>query len=99
MCDTKSEIIICRHVQTRETAPQVLFGEDGEVQYAVCYKCAADIDERVITDPTTTTANIAHLKVFCPEHATQMGVPDKMPGLHPVYEFYADKWNEAPCVD
>ena len=94
-----SDVIVCRHIQTRETVPQVLFGEEGVVQYAVCYKCAEDINEcDVVADPTAETANIAHCKVFCAEHAAEVGVPDKMPGPHPVYEFYADKWNEAPLA-
>jgi hypothetical protein len=93
-----SDIIVCRHVQTREIAPQVLFGEDGEVQFAGCYKCASEMDDFIVADPTTATANTTHCKPICAEHAAEMGVPAKMPGQHPVYEFYADAWHEAPLA-
>lgn len=81
MCDSRSKLVVCKHVQAGQK-PDVLAGSKEGTEVAVCFACADVVDDM------PPEAAMVLVNGVCECCARKLGIPLTLPG---------DEWDFYDC--
>lgn len=84
-------IVICSHLKPNGF-PDVLWIESGEVQAAVCFRCAQDVN----TAKDDTADPPAAMQTLCTTCAGIAGIPVSAKMPDGFYEYHEKQWVKQP---
>jgi hypothetical protein len=97
MPHTHEPIITCAHIMERANhRPDVLAVFDGKVEFAVCFDCADETNER---HAAGNTKPLDTFKVVCAEHAQRAGIPVTAKMADGFYAWENERWVKQPEVE